>query len=204
MYLAYNGLYTAMLTAAEWSSYPNHRRPLRVSHASGKQRTTYFLQVPYRYALPLITVSAVIHWVISQSFFVLAVDFTSGDHRNDSSVVAAGYSVFAIIIAFAIGIVLVIAFALVGFRRLPGKIPFAGACSAAISAACHCSEEAADPTKEVMWGATISTRGQGGEYDHGHCSFTNREVSEPVEDEWYAGLFGYDIALRARSTSLAS
>lgn len=190
MYLAYNGLYTAMLTAAEWSSYHNRRRPLRVSHAKGQQRKTYFLQVPYWYALPLITMSAVVHWVISQSFFVLAVDFTSRDHRNDSSVVAAGYSVFAIIIAFAIGILLVIAFVLVGLRRLPGKIPFAGACSAVISAACHCHEESADPTKEVMWGATRSAHGQGGEYHHGHCSFTNEQVFEPVEDEWYAGLLG--------------
>src|SRR5688572_23923235 len=53
IYVIYNSIYTCMLLAQEWSTYAYTRKPLRVSYPSGEQKSTYFLQLPYRYAIPL-------------------------------------------------------------------------------------------------------------------------------------------------------
>ena len=51
LYLTYNGLYTCMLLADEWSRYAHERKPLRVSKASKSQRSnTYCLSLPYNMA----------------------------------------------------------------------------------------------------------------------------------------------------------
>jgi hypothetical protein len=51
-----------------------HRKGLRVSeNPRGAQRSTYFLQLPYRYAIPLLIVSSAMHWMVSQSLFLVTV-----------------------------------------------------------------------------------------------------------------------------------
>ena len=52
-YFLFNGLFTAMLLTAEWADFAHKRRPLRVSDPKPGQRSAYFLQLPYRYTLPL-------------------------------------------------------------------------------------------------------------------------------------------------------
>ncbi|KAH7392189.1 hypothetical protein DE146DRAFT_661877 [Phaeosphaeria sp. MPI-PUGE-AT-0046c] len=75
LYFAYNGLFTAMLGAYEWMSYAHKRKGLRISRMpSGAQRSTYFLQLPYRFGIPLIIISGTMHWLVSQSIFVVAFD----------------------------------------------------------------------------------------------------------------------------------
>ncbi|KIK55865.1 hypothetical protein GYMLUDRAFT_133530, partial [Collybiopsis luxurians FD-317 M1] len=71
IYIVFNSLCTTLFLALEWSSYSNSRKPLRVSNPCGEQRSTYFLQIPYRYALPLMAYSTVLHWLISQSIFLV-------------------------------------------------------------------------------------------------------------------------------------
>ncbi|EAT83304.2 hypothetical protein SNOG_09112 [Parastagonospora nodorum SN15] len=72
VYFSYNGLLTLLAMAREWESYMLHRKGLRVSDApQGKQRSTYFLQLPYRLAIPFMFVSGFLHWIVSQSFFLL-------------------------------------------------------------------------------------------------------------------------------------
>jgi hypothetical protein len=51
LYLTYNGLFSCMLGAYEWSRFARVRKPLRVSRPVGKQRSTYYLQLPYTYAI---------------------------------------------------------------------------------------------------------------------------------------------------------
>ncbi|KAF2175728.1 hypothetical protein K469DRAFT_743214 [Zopfia rhizophila CBS 207.26] len=75
LYFSYNGLFTCMLLGYEWSQYAHRRKGLRVSRApSGEQRSTYFLQLPYRFALPLMVLSGVLHWLVSQSIFLVSID----------------------------------------------------------------------------------------------------------------------------------
>ncbi|KAF2850824.1 hypothetical protein T440DRAFT_396198, partial [Plenodomus tracheiphilus IPT5] len=52
LYLAFNGLYTSMFIGREWATYMIARKPLRVTAPAGQQRGTYWLSVPYRYAIP--------------------------------------------------------------------------------------------------------------------------------------------------------
>jgi hypothetical protein len=74
-YFTYNALFTSMLAGLEWSQMACQKRSLRVSqNPQGEQRSSYFLQLPYRYAIPLLGFSAVMHWLISQSIFLIAVE----------------------------------------------------------------------------------------------------------------------------------
>lgn len=49
----------------------------------GEQRSTYWLQLPYAYSIPLITASATLHWLISQSIFLMRVSYNSNDPGED-------------------------------------------------------------------------------------------------------------------------
>jgi len=51
LYLTYNGLLTCMLGSYEWSRFARFRRPLRVTAPDESQRSTYYLQLPYTYAI---------------------------------------------------------------------------------------------------------------------------------------------------------
>jgi hypothetical protein len=51
LYLTYNGLFSCMLGSLEWSRFGRFRKTLRVTAPEGGQRSTYYLQLPYTYAL---------------------------------------------------------------------------------------------------------------------------------------------------------
>ena len=51
LYLTYNGLYTCVLSAQEWTRFANSRIHLRVTSPRGNQQSTYYLQLPYSYAI---------------------------------------------------------------------------------------------------------------------------------------------------------
>jgi len=51
LYLTYNGLYSCMLGAHEWTHFAHSRIYLRVTNPSANQRSTYYLQLPYSYAI---------------------------------------------------------------------------------------------------------------------------------------------------------
>ncbi|KAL4864495.1 hypothetical protein BDV12DRAFT_176034 [Aspergillus spectabilis] len=84
-------------------------------------------------------------------------------------------------------------------RRLPSRMPLAGSCSLAISAACH-PPKGEDLTTvalgPVMWGETTHAArdGQDGGYtqlqdngqSHPQCSFTAMDVETPSPMKWYA------------------
>lgn len=76
IYFTYNSLFTSLLLGAEWSSYARERKGLRVvAHPSGKQRATYFLQLPVRWAVSLMILSAIFHWLCSQNIFLVSIEF---------------------------------------------------------------------------------------------------------------------------------
>src|SRR5882762_5302147 len=67
--------FTSMLAGLEWSQMAWQKKSMRVSQTPrGEQRSSYFLQLPYRYAIPLLGFSAVMHWLVSQSIFLIAVE----------------------------------------------------------------------------------------------------------------------------------
>ncbi|KAJ5193760.1 hypothetical protein N7491_001090 [Penicillium cf. griseofulvum] len=156
-YFFYNGLLTCMLGAVEYDNYAKEQKPLRVSWPRGAQRSTYYLSLPYRYSIPLLVVSAVLHWLVSQSFFfvqVIPFDRHGVPQRSYPDVlVTCGYSPVAITFGIIVGGLLPIVAILLGLRRFRSYMPLAGQCSAAISAACHPMTTAVDHAlKPVQWG----------------------------------------------------
>jgi hypothetical protein len=69
-YLAYNGLFTRMLAEFEWAKYSVEFRALRVTEPKGSQSSTYRLQLPYRFSIPLMIVSIALHWLYSNCIYV--------------------------------------------------------------------------------------------------------------------------------------
>lgn len=187
LYFAYNGMFTAMLLGYEWTSYAYKRKGLRVTHVPcGLQRSTYFLQLPYRFGTPLVVLSGTLHWLVSQSIFVVSIDEYDryGDYDGSSS--SCGYSPIAMLMVVLLGIFMVAT--VVGFGYIPYKsgMPLAGSCSLAISAACHPEKDTEDDSvslseQKLQWGV-VSTSNDG----IGHCAFTSKEVGPLVEGRMYA------------------
>lgn len=185
LYLTYNSLFTCMLLGKEWSDYAYQRKPLRVTSPIGEQRSTYRLQLPYSYGIPLLVLSGVLHWLVSQSIFLARVTAIGRDGQEDPaySVSTCGYSCIAIVTAIFLGSIALIFGNLNGFRRYRDGMPLVGSCSAAISAACHRPENDVDASVlPVKWGVP---EGKG---TIGHCCFTSLEVTPPVEGQTYKGL----------------
>jgi hypothetical protein len=77
LYLAYNALYTNLFVAHGFTSYMHERKALRVTAPRGKQRDTYWLNVPFRYAIPMTVMSGLFHWLASQSIFMVQITITN-------------------------------------------------------------------------------------------------------------------------------
>lgn len=93
----------AILTICKWfSSEPELRvrKTLRVSAPEGIQRSSYFVSMPWKYGIPLISAMSVLHWLISQSIFVYAAEVYKADGTLDDNipfVTGAGFSIEPII-----------------------------------------------------------------------------------------------------------
>lgn len=124
-----------------------------MTDAKGPQRSTYRLQLPYRYSIPFIIASAFLHWLMSNTVYVF---ISQGDYfqnlggsepnstYSDSNLppgatVSVGYSIISLaILAFGL---------LVGFllpsiwsqKPLVGFGNSVGCNSFAMSASCHVS-----------------------------------------------------------------
>ena len=201
VYFTYNGVFTCMLLGYEWSGYSIKRKGLRISNIpEGAQRSTYFLQLPYRYALPLMGVSGVLHWLLSQSIFLVSIDrfdafgervvlsrdYGTRESRGSQDYLTCGYSPIAILAVMIIATFMIVFIFVMGLRRYKGTIPLAGSNSGAISAACHLDEKHAGTdvvTLSLQWGVTSAM-----DADIRHCSFSPEEVEPPQEGVLYAGL----------------
>jgi hypothetical protein len=189
LYLMYNGLYTSMHMAHEYGGYAIDRKPLRVTTPRGAQRSTYWLQLPYAYGVPLISASATLHWLVSQSIFLARVSVSPNSVQKANSGMtfsAVGYSPLAVLCTAVLGSCMLVVAVGMGFRKLPpGSIPIAGSCSAALAAAAHRPTADVDAAVlPVKWGVVIESEDAG---DVGHCCFTSEEVTEPQEGNLYAG-----------------
>ena len=189
MYFMYNGLFTAMSGAMEWESYIQNRKGLRVSTlARGHQRSTYFLALPYKFGIPLMAWSAVIHWLVSQSIFLVNIDYREYQSYLNAwvsvdSEFSCGYSPLAIILTLIAGGLMVMVIAGFGMIRLKSDMPVVANCSAAIAAACHMPVEDFEKglsCEKLQWGVTG--------YDKdgiGHCSFSALPVDSLEEGRCY-------------------
>ena len=208
LYFTLYQLLISMLSAKEWSEFGYHRKGLRVSDvARGAQRSTHFLNLPYRYILPLLAVSTLLHWLVSQSLFLVVLktycdDWTwcpSVNYNGWSSVdgVAFGmcWSPTGVVASIVVGSIMGGYIVVLGWRRFRPGLPLAAGNSAVISAACHPVEaEVHDPRMAagyLKWGV-VEKVDEGGKLrkhtSHGteygieevwHCAFTTGSVEMP-------------------------
>jgi hypothetical protein len=156
LYYAYNALFTTIMMGVEWNSFARERKGLRVSSKpKGARRGSYKLQLPSRWAGPLMILSGVLHWLLSQSLFVVSIEFdhsrlwSEGDDFSSQNFpqaetgpatslqeyITCGYSISAVLGALVVGTVALVLVVGVGWRRLESSgMPVVGSCSAAISA----------------------------------------------------------------------
>jgi len=164
-YFTYNALFTSMLAGLEWSKMAWQKKSMRVSQTpQGEQRSSYFLQLPYRYAIPLLGFSAVMHWLVSQSIFLIAVErhdplgnpatsdgVIEGDHYT------CGWSPLAVLLVICGGMFMMAGAISMGWRKYQPGMPFGGTNSAVIAAACYVAgEEENIECKKVKWGWLVS------------------------------------------------
>ena len=182
IYLSFNWLCTCMYAGHEWMKYASHRRPLRVTSPIGAQRSTYYLQLPYRYSIPLITLSSLLAWLTSQSFFLVQIKVMDHGSESDKSISSCGYSPGAIALAMIVGSIIFLATVLIGLRQYPIGMPLAATNSMGISAACHAPPDDLDASVlPVQWGVVSVKEGVG------HCSFSSKLVAPPIPGREYAG-----------------
>ncbi|KAE8454592.1 hypothetical protein EG329_000215 [Mollisiaceae sp. DMI_Dod_QoI] len=194
-YIAHNGLLSTMLLEREWRQYANERKTLRVSHPKGIQRSTYFISMPLRYGIPMMSASALLHWLLSQSVFILRVivfdtaSSTIPTEVRDLNWTMSGFSIYPIIFAVTLGGIVLVLQGLIGLRKLPARdaMPLVASCSAVISANCHRPDVDVNAhLLPVQWGVIWDKS-----HDEQACSFTTyRDVTKPVRGERYIGVEG--------------
>ncbi|CAG8005743.1 unnamed protein product [Penicillium salamii] len=199
-YYGYNNVMTTMLAAAEYDSYGVSHKPLRVTwpKKDSQQKSTYWLSIPYHYAVPILLLYMVLHWLISQSiFYVIRTPYTAqGEALQSYSVKSLGFAQLPIFCAILVGSFMILILILLSLKRFKSNMPLAGSCSAVISAACHPPKyEDSDSIALglVKWGEITASSsdevdGFRQEIDDGkgHCSFTGLDTVQPSLTKLYA------------------
>ncbi|PPJ52789.1 hypothetical protein CBER1_11444 [Cercospora berteroae] len=149
-YIFYNNIMTCMVMAGEFAKFASTRKPLRVSRPRGAQRSTFWLSLPYRYSVPMLVASALLHWAIARSLFFVKIDvkdpngnlITSAANAENgdyaSGYTGCAYSPGAALAALALWIAFIATLIFYSIKRLHPSIPVAASCSRALSAASHC------------------------------------------------------------------
>ncbi|KAI2770771.1 hypothetical protein F4815DRAFT_496933 [Daldinia loculata] len=150
-YLAYNNLFTRLQMAREWSLFSECYQPLRVTDPKGGQYSTYRLQLPYKYSIPLIATSIFLHWLLSNTIYLFisiggyfSTDmFLSGIEADPSlppnTAIALGYSGYSLLVMLVVSCFLILLPAILSIKKLPSNMVIIGSNSLALSAACHVS-----------------------------------------------------------------
>ncbi|KAK8009424.1 hypothetical protein PG991_011975 [Apiospora marii] len=108
-YFVYNALLTRIHVEKELNEYSQSFKPLRVSFPKGEQTVTWRLQLPYRFGVPLLLISIGMHWLVSNSIFLLVKE----------------------------GAILAIIPIPVSLYKLPGDMMAGGSNSLVLSSMCH-------------------------------------------------------------------
>lgn len=214
-YFVYNSLYTAQCGATEWSQFSSSQpSTLRVTYPRGQQRSTFYLQLPWRYGIPLTSLLALMHFLISQSIFFVRLEYydSQGTRKPTLDLHGVSYSGSATLTSVCVGAFMIILQFINAARKLDNRMPIHGNRSAVISAMCHLISDEGNKSDEIgsqmdlkplMWGVTrqpkrardsttdiLTTQTEDGadsevEIEPGHCSFTDQIVSLPEVGQPY-------------------
>ncbi|KAI1774127.1 hypothetical protein F4818DRAFT_420944 [Hypoxylon cercidicola] len=70
-YFSCNAFFTRLQIEQEWNSYNLKPQPLRVSYPTGEQISSYRLQLPHKYGIPLLSISILL---LSNAFFLFVLE----------------------------------------------------------------------------------------------------------------------------------
>ncbi|KAF2648043.1 hypothetical protein K491DRAFT_699231 [Lophiostoma macrostomum CBS 122681] len=185
-YFSVNRLCTSICFAREWNGFARAKKGLRVTAPSCEQRGTHFLQMPYRWAVPLAVASGVLHWLLSQTLFLVRFEKRGlSGALYPGSLCACGYSPLSLLVFTVCFVALCLV--IFGLVVMPMRVhvPLASHCSLVVSAACHPPVgDGYAHLGKVQWGAVRVDKEDGDEV--GHCTFPRGVVGAPMEGEMYA------------------
>ena len=189
VYASYNLLITSMMMTAEYNNFAVERKSLRVSEPAGQQRSSYYLQLPYRYAIPLIVASGALHWLVSQSIFEVRINIfnDSGVWQPDLDISACGWSPIALLFTICLGGLMIVILCLLGFRKYHMGMPILRSNSLNISAACHPPIEKEDAALFPISFGAVDVKG----YQSWHACFTHEPVMPLIRK--FDGTFRLDL-----------
>jgi hypothetical protein len=191
LYFVTNGFLTAVCAQAEWSSYAKNRKGLRVSsNKRAAQRSTYFLQTPNRYSIPLLVIFGVAHWLVSQSVF-MKDEIWYGPNTDTIFVTSTnvGFLPLAILITLAVLALLFITIVMKGIWKTTIDMPLLRSCSAVVAAACQPMGDnppSEAELNEAQWGVKCEPM-ESDAGGIGHCALLAEYVDAPVAGRMYAG-----------------
>lgn len=214
LYVCYNSLFTIMFLSRELMTFSvttgRGRKYLRVSDAKGEQKCTYFLNLPYKYGIPLLIGSGLMHWLVSQSIFLANITIIPRDGLvpMQDEITTVAYSPLAMLFLLILGLVLLLFILGMALRKLPFGMPLIGSNSIALSAACHIpgytqAERDEAVLRPLSWGA-IPTGGKTGDLGIrdivnsrdsrseelnraiGHCCFSDKVLDVPLAGNLYS------------------
>jgi hypothetical protein len=191
LYIIYTNIWSKLLVAHEFDRMTQTKKGLRVSERPrGMQRASHFFTLPARYAVPLMSCSAALHWLCSQSFFMVRIDGinASGDIDPNDRLVRLGYSATGVILLIGVAVGMMVATVCIGsFRRLSTGLGETSM-SVVISAACHPGRYETQPwLQEVQWGDVTEEDEMNGSISPRvrHVSFTARLAKQPIVGQAY-------------------
>ena len=195
LYLMVNSILTSMLAMQEWTSFASGKaKGLRVTHPvnGSEQRKTFFLSIPFRWAIPSLIVATMLHWLCSQMLFlgrIEVIDF-QGIVSSERSTTRVFYSALAMLFVVSLASAIVLGLILLAlFKRYPPAAPLAGCCSASIAAACQPVHFGAGEfpqglsQRRLRWGVVESAVQEG---NVGHATFSDEPVGKLVKNMRYA------------------
>lgn len=185
LYFVYNEIFTCMHIGKEWGQFAKRPTLLRVSRAQGRQRWTYWLSLPWRYSVPLIVVSALLHWLVSRSLYLVRINVfgPDGKRQPDLAISAYGFSPLATILVMSILALMLLTVFAFSMRKLEPGTTMVGTNSFAISAACHDDGGEKDAAlKPLTWGVVREGTGDG---EPGHATITSQTTSKLIEGRIY-------------------
>lgn len=198
LYVCYNSLFTVMFLSRELMRFSvtagRGRKYLRVSDARGEQKSTYFLNLPFKYGIPLLVGSGLMHWLVSQSIFLANITIIPRDGTvpMQDEITTVAYSPLAMLFLLFLGFAMLVFLLGTALRKLPMGMPLIGSNSMAISAACHPpvgldqSEREEMVLRPLSWGAVPAESGKVaalGIRDHDGHGFESQTLGTDEDDD---------------------
>jgi len=177
LYMIFNTIATLMQEGENWDlfgaytatskrnlrlvSKKHTHRYLRVRNPRGQQKASHLLTLPFRYALPLVCLSGLLHWSCSQALYLanISVIPRDGTLPRQDEITTVAFAPQGMVLLLVLLTVMAIMMSIYATRHFGGQMVIVGSNSAAISASCHVEDDVQSQndrremvTRRLAWG----------------------------------------------------